>query len=626
MPGDYLKTVSGLVAVLVICFSQLLRIYRWKLIVWKEGNVSNRVLSRSIGISYLANLILPFRMGELIRIGYLRRKKFGTAATILAVVFERLVDSILLTLVFGVYFYISDGDISKLLVVSFCAAAAVLLSLYLLLKPKKRRLKAIQIFSEELQMRINYLVLQIYLVISKAKINSFPIFIYSIIINIGIFSSIILFSKSIGRSVFEITEILIFNLSNSISVALLQLDNLSESSFISVLYLVLPICILLVPSFRELNIEGDDLAKLQIDKIRDLFLPESRNSNNDNYVKELVSSITTAGESQLSKIQIETLKGVKLKEVIQGGGSGDYVFLVIDATRIKVRKSASASRRFFLGEQNKWMQGYGSSVSVVQTSNLFTTENAAYYDMEYLGSESSFFEKLHHSDLNECKQMLSHLLFTLNVESHDFLTDRSGQTYAETYEEKLNNSFNIIKEAGLGEYLGNSLKHQGTELYSIEFGEMLKFLSSQDLPAPFDWITHGDLTVSNLLVDKEGIKLIDPNPIQPFFHPTVDFGKLLQSFKCGYEFDFKNPKVVGEGSNTKILGTKSAVYSEMEDYLYKWIEKNNKFENIYHSRIQLLLHLIRIVPYTNNRNQHIWLIIQIRICFTELIQENYKSI
>lgn len=146
----------------------------------------------------------------------------------------------------------------------------------------------------------------------------------------------------------------------------------------------------------------------------------------------------------------------------------------------------------------------------------------------------------------------------------------------------------------------------------------MSFLSKQELPPEENWLLHGDLTVSNMLVSNDKIKLIDPNPLQPFVHPTVDFGKLLQSFKCGYEFDFMNVRLIGKNMNMKILNTRSVAYAEMEDFLYSWIERNYHENYGYHARIQLLLHLFRIIPYAKNSEQVCWIVFHARIVFTEL--------
>jgi hypothetical protein len=118
------------------------------------------------------------------------------------------------------------------------------------------------------------------------------------------------------------------------------------------------------------------------------------------------------------------------------------------------------------------------------------------------------------------------------------------------------------------------------------------------------------------------INLIDPNPIQPFSHPTVDFGKLYQSFKCGFEFDYLSPVVIEDRESIKIICRRSSTYAQMEEFLSDWIASNYGDEYLFHSRIQLLFHLIRIIPYSQSAEQIKWLIFQMRIVYTELVDDS----
>lgn len=615
MSGNY---ALGIIAIVAVCLAQVLRIYRLKMIVYKNGFISNRTLSRSIGISYLANLILPFRLGEIIRIFYLKKKQFGLFPTIVSVFLERLMDSILITIIFGIYFYSREENFRSYFQFFFLVTIGFVLVFYIAIKPKKEKLKILNWFSEEVQIKLNNSIFQMYLVVKNFKLNFKLILVSSLVINFGIFVSILLFSRAIDNDPIEIVEILIFNLSNSITVAMVQLAALSNQGFPVLLYLLTPILVLLVPSYHEMKSLKFNASKNELDALRNIVIPEKRSQKNDIYIKDSVSRIATFGKNGLSQIQTETLKGQKLIEVLQGGASGDQVFLIEGDEGYKVRKSAMASRKHFLAEQNYWMRTNASLLPIVKTSDLVITSNAAYFDMEYLGVELNVFNKMHSTSLDESKRLLNNLLNSLQLGSFDSNQPVERSTYAALYREKLINCFGVLKRNNLEDLLTIDLIHCGISLHRATLQEVLYFLSRTDLPTHESWKMHGDLTVSNMLMKDGNIVLIDPNPVQPFRHSTVDFGKLLQSFKCGYEFDFKNPQIFGSGPDTKIISTRSILYANLENHLYTWIETHTGRENLRHSQVQLLLHLIRIFPYAQNPDQLIWLIVQMRIIFTEL--------
>ena len=619
--GKLSLKLDAALAILIMCSAQILRIYRWKLIVYKEGPISNRVLSRSIGISYLSNIIFPYRLGELVRIYYLKRKGFGFFETIFAVVIERLLDSILITFLFAMYFIQIGRDFESFLLISLAVTLGLLAFLYFVVRPHNKKLSFFRIFSEDFQLRLNYVVFQVYLAISKLKINILSIIALSLLINVSILISVFFFSRSLKVDASKVSQVTIFNLPSSISAAARDLITISGQTNLSILYLAIPILILILPSAREFKAGRPDISKHEVDDIRKMIIPESRTPNNVEYIKQAVSSIASAGIKGLSNIQMETLRGEKLVEVLQGGASGDQVYLIDKGGQSIVRKSASKSRSDFLIEQNKWMLSFSDSVPTVKAFPIVLTENAAYYDLEYLGNQSSFFDYLHTSNLEKCKSMLDILLQNLNPNLRTNSTKSIQGDYGALYKDKILRAYAIVQECNLIDFMTQPREHEGKYLHNAGCNQILEFLSSQQLPEHQEWIMHGDLTVSNMLVEEGRIKLIDPNPIQPFSHPTVDFGKLLQSFRCGYEFGFKNPHFIGEGMQSKVLSTRSLVYAEMEQYLYNWIRMNNKVEDLYHSHIQLLLHLIRIVPYVENSEQLLWVLSQIRICFTDLVTE-----
>jgi hypothetical protein len=612
------EAVLSISAILTICLAQVLRIFRWKLMVYKDGEISNQILSRSVGVAYIGNLILPFRLGELFRVFYLRRKQFGTLPVVLSVFLERLLDSILITLIFGVYFYTKKDSFQNYLIVSAITTLGFLLVFFLAIRPQQEKLKILSFFSEDIQSKLHDSIFQMYLVLRNLKFNIKAIVILSSLINLGIFGSVILFSKAINREPSKIVEILIFELSNSISLTMVKLASLSNNIVTVYLYLIAPILILLVPSYREIKNFKLNSSRTELDLIRNMVRPEIKTENNDRYFKDAVLKIASSGREGLSKILTETLQGEKLYEVLQGGGSGDQVFLVETDDGGKVRKSAPAARRNVLIEQNKWLAYYAKSLPVVRTSKSVITPNAAYYDMEYLGKESSVFNIMHSTTLESCKELFEQLLQKMKMGAKESLVQSTSQSYADVYESKIKNAFAIIERLQLSEFLTGLFENEGTTLPEMELNNLLAYLSRQPLPIDEKWITHGDLTVSNMLFNEGRIVLIDPNPIQPFSHPSVDFGKLLQSFKCGYEFNFKEPKIIENDGRIRMLQTRSLVYAEMEKFLYLWIEKNSKLENLHHSQIQLLLHLLRIIPYTENRNQLIWIIYQARVCFSGL--------
>jgi hypothetical protein len=92
---------------------------------------------------------------------------------------------------------------------------------------------------------------------------------------------------------------------------------------------------------------------------------------------------------------------------------------------------------------------------------------------------------------------------------------------------------------------------------------------------------------------------MDPNPEQPLVHPTVDFGKLLQSLELAYENVDSNS--ISYSWKTKEINyniIKPALYQKAEKELELHFEQfRNPSEILALSKAQLLLHILRLLPY-----------------------------
>ena len=128
----------------------------------------------------------------------------------------------------------------------------------------------------------------------------------------------------------------------------------------------------------------------------------------------------------------------------------------------------------------------------------------------------------------------------------------------------------------------------------------------QNYPKVFESsnIVHGDLTLENLLYisSKEMVVSIDPNPNQLLVHPSVDFGKLLQSLRIGYESLEKkiqpfNPKNLEQKINYTLPSNYLYLLTELDKYLTNFETDMDYSEIKKISEAQYLMHILRLLPY-----------------------------
>lgn len=107
------------------CLSLLVRAVRWKVLLAAEAQSRTKSLFTSLMIGYLANNLLPARMGELVRVYVLeRRTGISKSAALASILLERLADVLVLLVLIGM-----ASTFVKLppLIVSGCWAAVIAL-------------------------------------------------------------------------------------------------------------------------------------------------------------------------------------------------------------------------------------------------------------------------------------------------------------------------------------------------------------------------------------------------------------------------------------------------------------------------------------------------------------------
>ena len=89
-----------------------LRAVRWHFLLRSIKPISNGALFRTVTIGYMANDILPFRAGELVRAYVLgEQEKVSKAATLVTIVVERVFDGLtMLTFLVAASFWLNFGD------------------------------------------------------------------------------------------------------------------------------------------------------------------------------------------------------------------------------------------------------------------------------------------------------------------------------------------------------------------------------------------------------------------------------------------------------------------------------------------------------------------------------------
>ena len=93
--ADYIYVVPGVM--IYFCISVLFRTFRWQLLLTPIKSISVRRLLPVVLVGYMANNVLPMRIGEIVRSYYLgKRENVSTVATLATIAVERVLDGLML--------------------------------------------------------------------------------------------------------------------------------------------------------------------------------------------------------------------------------------------------------------------------------------------------------------------------------------------------------------------------------------------------------------------------------------------------------------------------------------------------------------------------------------------------
>ena len=99
----------------------------------------------------------------------------------------------------------------------------------------------------------------------------------------------------------------------------------------------------------------------------------------------------------------------------------------------------------------------------------------------------------------------------------------------------------------------------------LDMGWLREQVRSRDVS-----VIHGDLTIENIIVSPRHEKrwyLIDPNPVNIFDTPLIDWAKLMQSLNLGYEALSRGSAVTMSGSDLRLVLARSNAYAQLHDHL-----------------------------------------------------------
>ena len=287
------------------------------------------------------------------------------------------------------------------------------------------------------------------------------------------------------------------------------------------------------------------------------------------------------------------------------GGSGATTMLALRDDRLIYRKYVLGKDATRLRTQHDWIIEHAGRLPL--TTILTSRDVPGYfsYDMPHAADACDLFTYIHSHDVERSWRLIRGLLDTLSTSLHQ-ATRRPGNRTAltdylrEKYRANIATVLNAPQLAALAAretLIINEVPCRNLAWFRDRFSDdtVATWLANDHICT-----VHGDLTAENIIVDRAsaaGYYLIDPNPVNLFDSEMIDFAKLRQSLHLGYEFLMRETSCRVNGDEVNFRHAISRNYQDLcgrlDDYLSDRFGPDGLRSVCFHE----LVHFARMMPY-----------------------------
>lgn len=612
--------VPFLIAILTMVIGHIFKVKRWGLFisVYEEPSDSNLLNAMTFG--HTLNTLLPFRIGEIIRIAWSGRKlKNGYPFAFATVMADLYVDFMV---VGAMFFCLSFLRPEKTLLVKI---SWVYTSLFIIImiftfigiafrkQIKKVIISIAGIFNDKIEfgmLYVSYLCIASLKAIVK-KINKVKFAFYTFFLWTFYLLSYLMFAVFLRKQGYDYyTSDIFAKLFSGSSLYNIEKDLI----IIWGMYIIIPLflCFLISLIIRKHNPESGRYT---------MALPQMNQADKLAFLKTYYED----EEREHIQAYLGLNKDVMILEDKSAGSNASTMIIMKKDGNLFYRKYAFDRDGEKLQDQIDWINQHQKDIPLPIIVEQCHEGNFVAYDMHCYGNGISMFQYIHTMPIEQGWKIIEHMLDDISKGIHSKNVRKSDE---ESIDQYLNlkvdrNLAHILEQDRYIKQLEtyDSITVNGTDLKTMRFyqtmlsKEHMKEIFSEDIYSDI----HGDLTIENIIclgdhleIDKNEYKgkmmpeqyyLIDPNTGNIHESAFLDYAKILQSLHGNYEFLMKVTSVKINGDNVNFLMIKSEAYYQLyEKYKLFLKDKFNKTEilSIYYHEI---IHWIRLIPYKVKKDE-----------------------
>lgn len=602
--------VAGVAAVVILLLAHVMRAERHSFLFAKDELPGRFDLLVGLSVSYAFNAIFPLRLGELLRAGFIAmRLRLRVSFVLATVVAERLSDLVAVAIIAAAFAARSrslSGPAGTTAVV-LLAAAGGLVGLALLVErvPAFRRLvwRGASLFNDTIRIGVVE-CLWIFSRFVTQRALTRPRYLIATLVMWSLYlAAYALFAMALGVSTAAVSLELLGAPLRPLLGELFS-GGVTRTGIALLAFTTIPVAIVLAYGLirhrREIRTSVAFMRRFGLMPRDDTPLSMSRRFRNSADYAALMLAHFTASREIIASFADDSMGDAVVHRILPGGS--DAVTAVVETGgALGIRKLAMDEAATKLVEQVEWLRRFSERLPLPPVVADARNGRRFHYDMPFSTAARDFYEVIHTSDVERSLSTLRSIVEAMSAFHAELGRGDADETAIAGYLERKAMA-NAREALTFARGVIPSAYSINGDPYSLDEWSCLLdagWLRAQVCRRATS-VIHGDLTIDNIIVSPElptGWYLIDPNPVNVFDSPLIDWAKLTQSLNLGYEAMNRGGAVSVSGSAVRLALTRSSAYAQMHDHLRELLRAHVGVDGMREIAFHELVNYLRLIPY-----------------------------
>ncbi len=600
------------IAIFVLLLSHLLRAIRLSPLYPRKFGVRRFDLLMGLAISYALGTIVPFRIGEIVRVLYVSKRRgvrFSyVAATVAA---ERLADAVcvgLISLALIGLSVVSAGQLGRV-AVGLLAIGAGGIAIAFAIRDIALARRAVWHFASIFRNKICYAILDFFWSFSElvtgGAIGRRRFLILTPVLWWCYIESFRLFGHATGLLLTDVVHALLQNPWRAIVAQ--RSSALHQQEIPLLIFTLTPLLLIFAYGFLSerasiVRVFHSLFAGRYFGTMGSIAAVSDRFKNLAEYESFLLARFTNHGDI-LTDFSLQAIIDGKVLRLFPGGSDAITALVELD-DRLVIRKFALGDAGNKLRTQAEWLRAHQSDLPLVDVVGEQSGAGFYSYDMPYFSTASDFYDVIHTASPSESQQILGEVIDQIadlhertstGLATRETVNRYLAQKASKNAQEVLAQCKEWLRDGSI-RYQLNGRQYDLTDWqYLLDPTWLAKQIADYRTAS-----IHGDLTIENIIVNTakmRGMYIIDPNPDNIFDTPLIDWAKLMQSLHLGYESLNKIPTCKWKDGAFEMILTRSHAYDELHKFTRRTLADRFGQSILREVTFHELINYLRLTPY-----------------------------